>query len=402
MLGWLTRTVETVAEPERFELECGCGNRLAGERGVKHQQVRCARCHANLFVLPANVYPLPKPPKSPKTVKAPEKNRPPPASTESKIASSKPAATAPDALAAKNAVAPTGPPQPSLSERWSTGFRAWRSRQLAPGRLIAYGLVTLVAATALGLWHQAAVAAARKSMAPDIVAGLQAFEKFNFLEANAALGRASRAADLLWLKSAESQLIRLHAKEARAAAGLLPASWSELVEEWGELDSARGKGGKPLRRPSRGWMVLDAVFRQVRSRGRKHLWQAELPLRVGERQLRLSVQTPLLQPLVEQTAEPGPVEESPLPELAPAPLMMPVLPAADGSPRVRAILAVHLVSAEATDGTALELVVDSSSAFLWGDYKHYAAIGYVPSDAADEAETRRLLVRQRALQGVQE
>ncbi len=76
MSGWLTTATNAFrkkvdAPAQTFEIRCGCGKSLSGERTRAEQTATCPACKSALFVLPASVYPIPRSPVQKKVVRAP-------------------------------------------------------------------------------------------------------------------------------------------------------------------------------------------------------------------------------------------------------------------------------------------------------------------------------------------
>ena len=74
MSGWLTAATnafrrKSEAPPQTFEIRCGCGKILSGERLRAEQTAACPACNASLLVFPASVYPLHRAPLPKKVVK---------------------------------------------------------------------------------------------------------------------------------------------------------------------------------------------------------------------------------------------------------------------------------------------------------------------------------------------
>src|SRR5580693_8447188 len=100
MVSWLAKTTQLLQRrqppepPAPYEVGCSCGHQITGVRKSTYQSVTCHRCGNVLFVLPADVYPKPKPKKQPPK-EPPKKPEPPPAAAAAPRIKTSQAPTAP-------------------------------------------------------------------------------------------------------------------------------------------------------------------------------------------------------------------------------------------------------------------------------------------------------------------
>src|SRR5690554_4849654 len=101
MSRWLSKASNALGrgmphEPETFELECPCGATIRGVRRDDSQRVLCKDCGEAFFILPANVYPIPRSRQDAlRRARRPQRRAPRADETRAQVATSPPATDSP-------------------------------------------------------------------------------------------------------------------------------------------------------------------------------------------------------------------------------------------------------------------------------------------------------------------
>lgn len=242
------------APPPPFEIVCGCGRTIAGQRTKAAQTQTCPACGLRLFVLPACVYPLPRTPKS-KAVVVPPRTKPdddtddardaaalPP---KSKPATSKPATGAhaapagklrPNADAGKKpgTIAPKPDALPTATLR-SVASRVdlerLRRKLLSPVRVVLASVALVVGLTFWWMWHLQALNQAERTVVSAGKQAEQALEESDLGEAARQYQQVRRALDALGRNDSRAKALRQTAAEISAGADLASASLFDILHE---------------------------------------------------------------------------------------------------------------------------------------------------------------------------
>ena len=374
MASWLSRATSLFQPPppppaDPFEVECDCGGRIVGLRTVAYQKRPCPRCQNPVFVLPANVYPRPKPkpsvtPVLPKTTSevhvqpSDEKvvvddTRPMTGSKSTKLERSD--------FDRKLVASPAKEPELLSSPR---------ARVFTPVRLLGLAIFLMTAVTAAGLWRRHQIETAKAIVARATDDGKEALRTRDFVKASEELQRAHAAVDVLGRKDETANEIRRISRQATAAAKLASSTLTEILEE--ALTAAKADTTKSPQLTSvdrSAWIVFDA--RIVPSDDVTTGYFVDGPIQFADSQVRIEIVTGIFrqQPRADESGE--------------AP---------------RAIFAAQLeqLTAPTGDPPTAVLTLNGKTAFLWSSYDIYSAIGYRPNDTDPESEreTRALLDRQ--------
>jgi hypothetical protein len=369
MAGWLSRTTslfkQPSATPEPFEVECDCGGKIVGQRSPMYQKPTCPVCDRPVFVLPANVYPRPKPKsvaKSPPTLQSsPNKSGrrpsaavidqgPPPIPVKSAANGTKPVA----------GHHPSSPVEiePSL-------LRNPRSPILTPLRVITVAMIGISALTASFLWHRNAIATAQATVSVAADAAKAAVRENDFVLGAREYERARLAVDLLGRKDQTADEIRRLSKETTALANLASSSLIEILQE--TLSNAKPGQTESPRISSldkNAWVIFDT--RLVPSEG-KDRFLVDAPIILGKISIQIEIESAILS-LVPQNG--------------------------DEPPRIIFAAQIEEISALHGEPPTSRLTLNGKSAILWTSYDTYCAVGFRPFDSEYEHQTKALLERQ--------
>lgn len=365
MAQWLTKASHAFRRreppaPEPFEITCDCGCRVAGLRRAAPQQLVCGGCNELVFVLPANVYPVP----------ASEQKRRQQRAAGVIDEAQRASATATKSKGKKKKPPPVPEPPSSRSTRAETRQRmaktgTWLRRQITPLRLILAGIVVVVVATGFWVRHRARRDQARTTARVAADRGREAIHDGDFRTASRELAAATAALDLLGRTDADAEEIRQLGREASAANNLLRIPLIEILNEAEQSSDAEEWATHFGRQYADGWLVFDApVVQTADSRGQKHI-ELDFPLTVHEKPVRIIADVPALRPLATTT------------------------------PR-RVILAAQLAECRlvTTKPAHFEARLRPETAFLWSDFDSYAALGFQENDGRTAELTRQLLDEQ--------
>ncbi|QDV30035.1 hypothetical protein Spb1_19620 [Planctopirus ephydatiae] len=303
MAGWFSQSsksaqsVPPVAVP--FEIACGCGNTITGERSFSHQFIPCVQCGQKVFVLPANVYP---PVAMTKTLSKAQPESSQNSGDDPELNEALLASTAGEAPIVKGAKAigrkmkplpvpitlpqDAAPPEPSAVEKL---IASWGKRlhQLKSSWRIWHSIVSATALvlvlTGLVLWRQSAIASAKLRVDVATEAGIKALKEGNFPEANRQLTDAVTALNLLGIQTDTSRMVRQYAAEARAAANLVEIPFEEGLPDLRGPQFSRELKDSVRRNYAGKWLIFDSYAERDRSEPETNGWRFDLPLQVAGR-----------------------------------------------------------------------------------------------------------------------
>ena len=371
MAGWLSRTTslfqQPLPTPEPFEVECDCGGKVTGQRGATYQKPICPVCERPVFVLPANVYPRPKP-KVPVQNKA---NQPAGRSNTARGPSNTlvdpgPAAAPSKSGTGKKPSVGRGPVPAASAEPES--LREPRRPFFSPLRLISLAMFMVTLLTVGGLWHRNSIETAKATVAIAADAGQSAIRERKYTIGAKELERARLAVDLLGRKDPSAEEIRRLSREATVLANLASNSLTEFLEE----TLSRGNSGQkgPLRLASldkNAWVIFDTSLIPVDLEKDRFLVDAPLYLRSVV--VDVEIESKAVGKFIRSNSSAEPQ---------------------------RVIFAAQLDELSAPEGEPRKsvLTLNGKTAILWTSYETYNAIGYHPSDTENEEQTKSLLERQ--------
>lgn len=354
MANWLSRATEGFRKPpppapEPYSIRCDCGGMVNGVRLANPQRPSCPTCGRQIFVLPANVYPVTIRPKKPA----------PPAATESMSPSITAPAPAPANPARGRPAVPEVPPAVK-----PTGILIEsRSRILTPFRLIVAAITAVAVITAWGLWHRHRVESAKANVLAANEAGMKALREREFGVAARELTRARDAVDILRRKDPEANTIRRYCREAIAGHGLASSSIFDVLADYA-ADSHRGRSRfGTLHRDS--WLLLDATVINPEAAGQPCV--VDMPLLLDGMTFRVEIDSNLIKTAAAKAGNPARV--------------------------IFAAQMKEIRSPSAKDPDAV-LALNGQTAFLWTDMETYVSLGYGETRPEDLQITRDLLSSQ--------
>ena len=355
MANWLSRATEGFRKsspppPEPYSVRCDCGGTVAGDRVAAAQRPPCPLCGRQVFVLPANIYPVPVRSKKPK---------PPAAETSAEQTPETATAIKPDRRHGETvAKSVASEPKGILLES--------DARLITPFRAIVAVITIIGSLTMWGLWYRHRIESAKATVLAANEAGMRALNDGDFATAARELTRARQAVDLLHRTDAEANTIRRHCREAVAGNELSDTDFFEILNE---PNGAAAKQRLGARQRSQ-WILFDTLLIDPdRATGP---WVLDMPLLLDDLKYRVEIDSALIREAAWESQ-------------------------AAGSARV--IFAAQLVEirpATATDPMAT-VVLNGKTAFLWTSPETYAALGYVESREDQLQATRDLMSRQLAL-----
>lgn len=386
MVRWLAKAAEVWRRrepppPQPYDLACQCGHRVSGMRQASFLAVRCNRCGEPVFVLPADIYPRPKPKKSAKKAAAaasvavkddPEKTAAAGSGKGSgKLSGEAVAVGKPTGQSARSTVKSA-----SLQEDRSPKTRVIEMRRrslFTPIRLIAMAIVVVVAGTGYFAWQSSMKEKAALTLRQHVESGEEAFRAGRLPDAAEELRQASLAVDRLGRSDPESQRIRQRAKELDAIVNLSTTSLYDVCEQMRESGGDEAKWADRAKQLNRNaWFVIEGdVVREAGPDG-------------------------TIQPLIRF---PFPIDQSPV--MIDAKLKaLDALPSAAGPTKV--IFSGQLASfaKEGQKDPVWVIRFDDKTAFLWTDDDIYQAIGLGTDDPQAKDETSRTLDQQGSALGV--
>ncbi len=366
MAGWLSRATDAFRKtapppPEPFSVRCDCGGTVEGIRVSAAQKPGCPDCGTPVFVLPANVYPVP--------VKPVKRETPPPLPTsESPSRSQGTSPSSKSRTPSKEAPATKQTPPP-LPQTTPEGILDETPTQIVtPFRMIVVLMGTIAFLTAWGLWHRQRIETAKASVQAASEAGMAALKDGNFAMAARELSRARDAVDLLGRTDAESHSIRRHCREAVAGYELSGSSVFELLATYAtDVSIGKLKGARSLSRSRDSWLLIDAIV--ANPDDASHPCRLDIPLAFDGLRFRVEVDSDIVRKAAKR-------EQS------------------NGVARVIFAAQMNEIRPGSQHDAESVLVLNGKSAFLWTSFETYAVLGYT-EDLNDEIEaTRKLLTGQ--------
>lgn len=364
MAGWLNRATDAFRKPappspEPFSVRCDCGGTVEGIRVSAAQKPGCPDCGTPVFVLPANVYPVP--------VKPIKRETPPPLPQGESSPTSKNTNPSSKSRTPSKETLPTKPPPlPQIAPEGILDETP--TRIVTPFRLIVTLIGTIAFLTGWGLWHRQRIETAKAGVQAASEAGMAALKDGNFAMAARELSRARDAVDLLGRTDAESHSIRRHCREAVAGYELSGSSLFELLAAFAtDVSTGKLKGTRSLSRSRDSWLLIDAIVANPNDVSQP--CRLDIPLTFDGLRFRVEVDSALIRQSAKREQSNG---------------------------VARVIFAAQMI--EIRHGTSHDaesvLVLNGKTAFLWTSFETYAALGYT-EDQADEIEaTRKLLAGQ--------
>lgn len=311
MSGWLSAAGKAFQrrpkEPQRFELKCGCGTPVAGERTSSYQCLRCEGCDATLFVLPESVYPPPKQPKSkaqkqPAATRSPAADRLPgtDASTPGKRRTGTPDAAATSAGATVDA--PSAGPASAMRDMRKLLLQAadrMLRRWVTLVRLVLVCVLLIGGFTAWWIVHSRALRHAESVFSSASKQGHEALQNKDLAGAAESFDAAARAADTLARDDAPAREVRQLARETVAAYHLSLRSLNEVLEDaaisapsgeaaWAETFRISYKGG---------WAVIETTVSRVEG-GPSPGFRLDYPIVSGQNRASLVANLPAFERLL--------------------------------------------------------------------------------------------------------
>lgn len=249
MANWLTSAANVfqrppAAEPQTYELRCSCGRTVGGVRATTYQQITCPSCRMRLFVLPASVYPPPKPAKA----------RPP-----------KPPAAKPAAAAALPAEQDTPverrPVQPARRKPVITPAPS-RKRLVTPVRIALVAVACATVVTVWGVSHSRSLQQAEVDFSEAVRLGREALASRDLPGAAAQFEIATKAADLLGRDDPAARSARQLARETHSAVNLLEDSVTEVLSEAVQTQAGGDSAWREMFRfrYHEGWLIIDSTM----------------------------------------------------------------------------------------------------------------------------------------------
>lgn len=377
MRGWLGKSVETSrrrpVDRQPFDYNCPCGQHVSGDRQEREQRILCPKCGDPYFILPANPYPLPAPPKPvSRTPEAPSDQQSGARKKKKKRRRTKPATTAVELVALDpadddedgielelfdtpvpprvggRAVAESSLGVPLGADRSAVGSSRWRMRAMIAS------VVALIVATVAWRWQHSAVEEAEREIVAAIDGGHAALEVGDLEAASTEFGKARVLADQLGRDDKVGFESRQYDRELEAATNLATASLLEIFTEAERARQANQLSSWQQDFKSRYaglWMVLETnLTSQRKDTGGFQTKLANFPLSIQG--VPVTFDAPL------QFIEQLPMRKRGWFDV---------------------IVAVQLVDCEFDDSAGGQWVVqlDPKSAFLWCHKETLAAVGLV-------------------------
>jgi hypothetical protein len=372
MSGWLTTATNAFrkkvdAPAQTFEIRCGCGKSLSGERTRAEQTATCPACKSALFVLPASVYPIPRSPVQKKVVRAPRPDEEDETSaTATKSTKPDPADVGgprrrPRSSAAPSRVA-TAAPEPSFAERVQQAFEPanldrLRRKLLTPLRLVLLGVALVIVATIWWIGHLRALDRARDTLASVPRQAEESLQEGDAPEAARKFALLRHAVDLLGRDDPQSRRWRQLARETAAIADLAAAPLHDILLEAAEAPDRSAWANQFRVNYRDGWVLIDAPVSRATDGSDTARLTVDFPLVVGEHLGRLVAELPALEPAV----------------------------AADGSAR-RVIFAAQLADCRLESGPdpIWRIELRPETGFLWTGAETYQALGMPPDESSSK------------------
>lgn len=254
--------------PQPFELHCECGVRHAGLRKKAPQRIICRGCGSSLFILPRDVYPIPKVVAEPPVkaaAPAPAKAEPEPAQSE--LA---PVESILDEVVVLDDEGTRAPRKPRPAKKEPVAVAPKEPRKppeqfLRPYHFILAAVVGVVLLTVFLAIRSRARERAILIYKEEAEKGLAAVVARSWIEARSHLDLAGDAADLLGRTDPASVRVRQYRAETTALNLLAPASLVDILDE-AERTLPDNYNSWPAEFHSKyggRWLVLEVPVKQV-------------------------------------------------------------------------------------------------------------------------------------------
>ena len=325
-------------------------------RRTVHQRVLCGTCGESFFILPADCYPVPAPPKSPKST---PKRTEQPAGSAADESESRPAS--PDVgTESGTSVAVNGSPDAGTGK---TVGAPKRVRVVTLFRVMVVLIVSVVVTT--GYWSVRVRAVDRAGVAFKDASdrGFQSLSRGEFVEASEAFQQACDALELLGRDDLEARRVRQMSRETTASASLASVSLSRIMQD--VVDD--GDPQQLFRGHYSGtWVIFDTFVERKASTAARPRDVIDFPLFVRGRPVVIESQLPALDKI-----------------------------GLSDQPR-RVIFAAQLGSCRAPLGgkDAWVIQLRPKTAFLWTDRDNLRRLGFAPLDEEDDRQIDELLQAQ--------
>lgn len=388
MPGWLSTATnifrrKSEAPPQTFQIRCGCGKSVSGERTRTEQTTTCPGCKTALFVLPASVYPLPRTQVPKKKVALMER-----APVDDETFSTTTKTLNPDStagagrrrrgsVAAAETKTATTLLQPSFGERLRhsvepANLDRLRRNLLTPLRMVLLGVALVVVATVWWIGHLRALDRARDVLATVPRLAEESLQEGDAAEAARQFSRLSHAVTLLGRDDSQSRHWHQLARETAAISDLVTAALHEILQEAAEAEAGSDTStwSNSFRVNYRdGWVLIDAPISRETDASDTTRWTIDFPLAVGEHRGRLIAEIPALKRAL----------------------------ADDGSTR-RVIFAAQLADCRLESGSdpVWRIELRPETGFLWSGAETYRLAG-LPADD----ESLKILASQTQLLGIE-
>jgi len=253
-----------------------------------------------------------------------------------------------------------------------------RRRLVTPFRLVGLCLVLVVATTIWWGVRRGRLVEDAGKINQQVRRGLEALERGQFDEANRELNAAGDALFRLGKTDPRSRRIRQLAREARAAAGLVPVPLLEILEQ---VDSAHREGGDWRQRfhdqGGGGWIIVQAPVElagadQLQGAGE---FRVDYPFLLGDREIQLSGRLPLLAQLSRDAEESRPVIFA-------------------------AKLETCRLVAVRPGVMSWQVILQEDSIFLWTELASIRHLGFLSEKIQDEEQLGELLAHQARVTGL--
>ena len=349
MPAWLTKAKIGRRVPQSdqpYEVPCACGAAVRGRRAPMWQIVKCPECGLRVFVLPADVYPGPRPrPVEGAVIDAPARR-----------------------TLARRMLGAAGRPAKAVAERLSGPLRRVRA-QFTPFRLVLLGIAGAIGGTLYVVTSMQGHEQARVDLQTTPARASAALDSGDLVEATALYRLAADAVRLLGRSDVESRHVLQMAAELEVLEQLAPNSIDEMIQHAAAQPPTQpGQPENLLSAQNRNtWIVIDGNVARVTTR-RGSPAEIDYPLVVEERTVDFAGFDHLL-------------------ELK------------DGSIFERVIVAGKLLKIGRTPGR-WTVTVDAKSAFLWCDPRTCHFLGLEGATPEEKERLGQLLAEQSKRMGV--
>lgn len=314
MSGWLKSATNVFrrksnAPPQPYAIICGCGERLKGERIQSEQSVTCPACQATLFVLPASVYPLLRPP-VPKIVARSSSAKGGAGLTDADsrgmhIASAAGGRTQVGSrTSVGNGQSAPANPERTFHDRLRQAFEPdslhrLRRKLFTPVRIVLIGVACVVAMTVWWIGHMRALDRARVTLATVPRLAETALEEGDAPEAARQFALIRKSVDLLGRDDSQSRQWRQLARETAVISDLASAPLHEILNQAAE-SAVKGEAGawSSTFRASfhDGWVLIDAPVSRNSDTSSGSRYTVDFPLAVADTHGKLVADLKVLEP----------------------------------------------------------------------------------------------------------